>query len=749
MSTFISTFIRRVEITTARKAKDGKKGDVTRRVQIPVAECTIDADNIVAARADAAERMNAVPFADDVRVYVAADVAPLESAAVVARHALNKLYSRAAFDFAFRAYNSIISGKPNHDAADVIQSAALGLYDIDARAAVVERVAVYADIAAARADLNGNTTDAAEFTAAADNIRNGMFTEYFRRRAAYDLANQYLHDERAVKTTTARRDITDYFRDIDDDAADIYDDGLTPAVPFAADVADADDDDAAARRTAADIIRNAFISQRRARRRIIRKSFAIMNARQRETVKVYAATGSMRIAADVLGYKNQSSVSRHITAARKAVNDAHIVNLKAKLHDVGMNVAEDADERREKCIAAARAVIDDYSRIDAAVAAIIAPAFAADVADVPAAVAARVAAYNNAAQWTKRAAARELDARAAILDADERAAAARRRARERGLDADAVNIAERAAVPARAENIDIAAAYNAAIETVEHDARRATPADIERAERNAARRRRPSAIPARDITTPKNPDAVRIYAQRDDASKRRAAAVVAAIAARADAERAARDTYDAARKSKDVVTAEHAAERYDADMNAARRAYDAAVALADMRYMYETTTPAERAEFAARVAADAERRARERAARITPDMRNAALNAEYAADARRRRERRNTIAAAVVVLNTAADAEFNAELRRADIAARADKNARARIAAARRNVAAVARAAVPAARITMRSAIAARADISFMPRVLNGIEYSARCVAADVADMNAERAAIAARRNAE
>lgn len=767
MSTFTATFIHFSTITAARRRHDNVGGTVERRIQIPVYEFTFDADDMNAARVIAERYLQGTPIviADAVRVYLNADAEPLPAARAIAWNCLNNLYCRAAFDFAFRAANSIVAGTPNADADDVISSAACAFYDADAAAVIAADIADNAERAAAAArndaeraaaeiaaaiERNATTpaaiaaitapffTDfddarraddaaeryinhiAAELNAAAADMNAGEFPEYFRRRAAYNAANTHVSKERAIKTTTARQDINDYFRAIDadndaDDDAAYFDSYSTPA--RVAD--DADDDARAAARIADDAARVNYVKERRARRRVIRKSFGVMTARQRTIVKAYAATGSMRIAADAVGLKNQSTVCRHMQAARARVADAGIVKLTFGTQDIGIRAADDADARRAACIDAARAVIDDYSRIDAAIAAAVAPVFGNDAADVPAAVAARVAAYDNAANWTCRNA--------------ERAAAER--------IADAERIA--------AEYAAARVAYSAECKTVEYAARVADDADIERAERNAARRRRPSNVPTFNVLTPKSAAAVRVAIIRNAAAERRAAAVVAAIAARADAERAARDTFDAARKSKDVITAERAAERYFDDMNAARAEYDAACCRADMRYEYETTTPAERAAAAERRAiADAARR-RERAFKISDDMRNAAIAAEYDADARRRRERRLYIAAVFAVLNAAADAEFNAERRRADIAARADKNARARIAAARRDVAVAARADVPAARITMRSAIAARADISFMPRIMNGVERAARCVAADVASMNAERAAIAARRNAE
>lgn len=709
MSIFNATLIHFADITTARRAKDGKKGDVTRRVQIPIAECTFTAADMPAARAIAVERMNAAPYADAVRVYMNADAAPIDAARAIAWNCLNNLFCRASFEFAFDAANSIIAGTPNADADDVISCAAMGLFDADAARAIAADIADAAERAADDADDD----NAAALNAAADAIRAGECSEYFRRRAAYNAANTYLHNERAVKTTTARRDIADYFRaaDADDDADDAaYNDSYMTPAP----VADDDADAVNAARIADDAARAEYVGERRARRRVIKKAFGVMTERQRDIMKAYAATGSMRIAADVVGLKNQSTVCRHIAAARARVDAARIVNLATGVQDIGLRAADDADKRRAACIAAARAVVDEYARIDSIIAAAVAPAFGNDADNISDAVNARAAAYDNAANWTRRAAARELHARAAILDADAIVADARRRARERGLDAAAVNIAERAAAPERAANIDARAEYDAACETVEHDVRRADAADIERAERAAARRRRPSNVPTRDIVTPKNADAARIAAERDAAARRRAAAVVAAIAARSDAERAARDTFDAARKSRDVVTAEHAAERFDADMRAARREYDAAVALANMRYMYETTTPAQRADAAARVAArrDAERRAR--AFHITPELRNAAIAADYAADAERRAAAERAAVAERAAAERAAAAEFAREKRRADIAARADRNARARVAAARRDVAAYARLN---ARITMRSAISCRADISFLPRV--------------------------------
>lgn len=329
--------IERATRKTGGKIADRNK-TIRKTVRRPVYEVAIEADSMTDARAIAAELIKvgaavySAPLTYAVNLTPAA--APLDAACAIAYRALNLAYSKQALDFIRVALDSIAAraaaardrymsiddiAMMDCNAADVISTAATALFgkdysatygpDVD-RAAAINAAPVYSAI-----------------------------------RAAYAATNKYIHDERGIAITTARQDINHYLR-ISDDAADAeiaadYDNGYI----YSPDMSDAD----------AIAARAEYIDSRADARAAIRRAFDIITPKQRDALKAYAESGNMRTAAARLGLKNQSTVARHIQAARRAIDSAAPV-------DLGKYAA--ADSRHADIIKAARADADARAAID-------------------------------------------------------------------------------------------------------------------------------------------------------------------------------------------------------------------------------------------------------------------------------------------------------------------------------------------------------------------------------------------------
>jgi len=611
---FVATVLTVRKIETARRKHDNKTAPVVKRVHTPVAEFAIDAADMNAARHDArmtAEYRNAATeYADaavkvtvnyDIRAALDANAdaaerdnaaaAVMDAARMVAYKSVNLTYSNQALPFLLDIAYSIAARRPSFDADDIISAAAAAMIDADARAAV--------DV---------DNADAAPV--------------YVAVRAAYNAANTYLHDMRRDVITTSARDIMDYCR-MDADAAeraaaDEYDNSYFGNMTDAADAAALD-------------ARAEYIDARRRNYGFIRAALDAMTPKQARAVSVYAACNSMRAAAAVLNLKNQSTVARHIDAARRAAAavvavmtpaavpvelyadaDARRAERAAAVIDNARAVAIAADMPRDmtaaRAVAAAR---DEYAAARARAAELTARARAA-----VAAVAVRVNGDKYAARADADAAA--LDAARRLFDAARHAADAVRHAREK-LDAarraDMTARADAATLDARAADADNAAAAERAARAVAAeraaDNARAIAAraalDAERAARRAAAAR----IAAAARMTDADMTAARAIV---DAARRAAADAVTARAVM-DARRAARR--DARADAADAMTAARAAldvygnARADAmaAIMTARAARDNAARARDVdaaRAVAAAALDARRAEYAAARAARAE-----------------------------------------------------------------------------------------------------------------------------------------------
>ena len=450
-----SVTIMTVETITTARATHNRKRDahltdaapVIKTIRTPIFETTVDADNMTDARNRARAIMapiaapRALPCMFAVNIDAAA--APVDCAVVIAHKVLKHAYSVQCLQFILDALQSIdrvlaIAATARRAINDV------DLSTLDCNAADVVSVASLAMLDARAAD------------AAAMN--------YAVCRAAYRACNEYVRAARARAVTTARQDINTYLRisdaRADIDAAAAYDAGYyIPA-------ADAD---------AAAIDRAAYLDARRNNRHVIRAALDCMTPKQRRAITTYAACNSMRATAAAIGVKNQSTVARHIAAARAAIDRAAPV-------DVAAYVAADAAAAQRNKIVIADA--DARAAIDVASAAADVTAATVDARRNRAAYDAATA--RRAAIDARRAA---VDAARAAINADadyttiDAAIIAARAARARAAVAD-VAAAELTAIDAAAARIDRRAAAIDADAAARIDrARAAYAAAIDRARR--------------------------------------------------------------------------------------------------------------------------------------------------------------------------------------------------------------------------------------------------------------------------
>ena len=540
-------------ITTARKVKNRKRDNhltdaapVVKYRRTPVHETIIDAVDMTAARRIARAELTAAAPAYNLplmsAVNIVTDAAPVDAALMVANKSLKNAYSKQCMRFMYDMIRSLDRAAArarsarrsisfddlatlDQNAADVVSVASMAI--IDARAAVAAH-----DVAAVAIMLNKPVDVARACVDAAPC--------YTIARAAYRATGEYIRAARNRAATTARQDIFSYLHAADDradiDAATEFDNGYT----FPADAA------------AAEIARAAYVHERHENRRVIRAAMDCMTPKQRRVISSYADTNSMRLTAARIGLKNQSTVARHIDAARRAIDNAAPV-------DVVAYEKADADARARS--AAIVADTNNRAAVDVARAAIDATAATVDARRNRAAYDAATA--RRAAIDARRAA---VDAiRAAVSDAADYSAidaavAAARAARARATVAD-VSAAALTAIDTIARKIDRAAVSDAAAARAKVDAARAAY------DRAADRAKRLRVAHGRAVAAARA--AVATDADNARALFDRAAELTATARRAIDAARAARAEYAAA------VSAELTA-RAEFDKKERRAAYDAA-----------------------------------------------------------------------------------------------------------------------------------------------------------------------------